>query len=548
MRTVATNDDDSFRVKAYAGTNGVLLAFDVDEPSRAGLLGFAIESRSASGKWRWLLNRLTFPGHTHTIPDLPATPTNIAPIQKFRWADYSVEPGVSSRYRVHLVYGSADDPQLGEHLEVSVTTSDGKPAGHHVVFNRAVAASQAFNRQFPQMVKLLKGKNKPPIEKWPDAPRKWLEHGLLDQIIRFIERARDGKWGLDIAIYEYELKAIVDAVNAAHKRGVDVRVLYHARVNDEQREENEASLKKIPGPKKRARVTSKIFHDKFIVLNKIGSDGARVPQSVLCGSTNFTENGVYRQANVTHIIDLKPIAQSFSDLFEQVWETPEDVAAARDWITENNAISGEDPVFVGFSPRHGGADLDTFVDIIRNANRDVLFATAFELPATLLNALLGAVGDDVLRFGIQNNKSIITGIHEDRSDDFTAKALLPGGLEGWTQEGMLGQEGGILIHLKMVITDFTTDHPTIISGSHNLSGAASDGNDENFLIMRGDTDLADRYGLEILRFYDHYRYRYWAKLLKLKKVRPLTIDDSWSARYFEFGSTSSLARLRFAGR
>ena len=67
------------------------------------------------------------------------------------------------------------------------------------------------------------------IEDWPAAPREWLENGLLDRILRFIGRAKDEKWALDVAIYEYELKAIVDAVNAAHKRGVKVRVLYHAK-------------------------------------------------------------------------------------------------------------------------------------------------------------------------------------------------------------------------------------------------------------------------------------------------------------------------------
>ena len=71
---------------------------------------------------------------------------------------------------------------------------------------------------------------------------------------------------------------------------------------------------------------------------------------------------------------------------------------------------------------------------------------------------------------------------------------------------------------------------------------------ENYLIMRGDTDLADRYGLEILRFNEHYRFRYFAKLLKLEKARPLAVDDSWADGYFKNGSLKRLERLRFAGR
>ena len=66
--------------------------------------------------------------------------------------------------------------------------------------------------------------------------------------------------------------------------------------------------------------------------------------------------------------------------------------------------------------------------------------------------------------------------------------------------------------------------------------------------MRGDTDLADRYGLEVLRFYEHYRFRYYAKMLKLKQAKPLATDDSWADDYYTAGHLKESARLRFAGR
>jgi phosphatidylserine/phosphatidylglycerophosphate/cardiolipin synthase-like enzyme len=113
---------------------------------------------------------------------------------------------------------------------------------------------------------------------------------------------------------------------------------------------------------------------------------------------------------------------------------------------------------------------------------------------------------------------------------------------------MKGQKGNLLVHTKAIVVDFTSDSPTIISGSHNLSDAASNGNDENYLIIRGDTDLADRYGLELLRFYEHYRFRYFAKKLQLKQVRPLAADDSWTDDYYLEGDLRMLSRLRFAGR
>lgn len=546
MRKLNKNADDTFRVKAYAGTNGVLLAMDLDEARKPGLLGFAIEQKEGDKRWQWLLNSLTFPGKAHTIPKWGATPSNLAPIQKFRWADYSIEPGTTSKYRVHLAY--AGQPTLGEALDIEVLTDDGKPKDHRVRFNRAVAASQSFGRQFPDLDELLRDSKNMPVEDWPSAPRKWLENGLLDGILGFISRAKDEKWALDVAIYEYELKAIVDALNEAHKRHVEVRVLYHAKAGDEQTSVNAANLEKIPPAKRRGRVTSKIFHDKFIVLSRIDAAGGRVPEAVLCGSTNFTENGVYRQANVIHVADGKAIATRYLKLFDVIWNEPENVASTRRWIDANNPIDSTQNIFVGFSPRTGKADLTEFIKIINAADKDLLFATAFKLPEDVLNALLGSANDPVLRYGIQNTASRITGFHADRTAEFTTPALLSSGLEGWVKEGLRGQRGNLLIHTKAIVANFTTDDPVVISGSHNLSVPASNGNDENYLIMRGDMDLADRYGLEILRFYEHYRFRYYAKLLKLEQAKPLTVDDSWADDYYAEGHIKKSARSRFSGR
>ncbi|PTS92115.1 phospholipase D-like domain-containing protein, partial [Pseudomonas sp. HMWF006] len=440
MRVLVANPQDDFRVKAYAGTNGVLLAMDLAEPRRKGLLGFAIEKQQGDKPWLFLFNSLTFPGKAHTFAQYHATPSDKAPLQKFRWADYAVNPGTTMHYRVHLAYGTADAPQLGEALELSITCDDGHPASQSVIFNRAVAASQAFQRKFPDLDAQISANRNLPIEAWPDAARLWLENGLLERLLGYIERAVDARWALDIAIYEYQLQAIVEAVNAAFARGVQVRVLYHARADDPDTTLNETSLAQLPASSKRGRVTHDIFHDKFIVLSRVDDAGQRQPQAVLCGSTNFTANGVYRQANVVHTLDDVTIATRYLQTFEEVWANPANVGATRTWITERNPMDPAQPLFAGFSPRSGGADLREFVEIIGAAKKDVLFVTAFTLPEAILNALLGKPHDDILRYGLQNTASSITGFHADRTAEFAATALLNTGLEGWLKENMKGQK------------------------------------------------------------------------------------------------------------
>lgn len=85
------------------------------------------------------------------------------------------------------------------------------------------------------------------------------------------------------------------------------------------------------------------------------------------------------------------------------------------------------------------------------------------------------------------------------------------------------------------------------SGSHNFSKAASQGNDENFLIVRGDTEVADAYGCELMRLYDHYRFRFRARESGQRRAPILESDDSWTDRYFKRGSLEESDRLRFAG-
>lgn len=290
-------------------------------------------------------------------------------------------------------------------------------------------------------------------------------------------------------------------------------------------------------------------HHKFIVLSQL-LDGERKPEVVLCGSTNFTHNGIYRQANVVHVVKHTDVTQQYLKLFEVLFQGA-NPAETRRFIDKNNQFGPPQPLFVGFSPRSGGFDLQAFIQDIKVAKRDVLFCTAFNLYKDLEEALLGEPNDPILRYGLQNTRSKITGFHADRSAEFSAAAMLSSGLEGFLKESTKGQRGNILIHTKLIVVDFTSDTPTVISGSHNFSNAASHGNDENFLVLRGNTDVADAYGCELMRLYDHYRFRFHVKSRTNSGGQPkpptLTPNDSWTEPYFEPNSLKMSDRLRFAG-
>lgn len=553
---------DGVSIKAYAGTSGVLLAFDVVPARRDGLLGFAIERTGGGRSHRWLSGMLNFPGVPHD-PGEPV-PSNEAPIQKFRWSDYSVFPDTAYTYTVHPVYGTPAKLRLDAGPTVTARTSSAVSGEHRVTFNRAAAASQAFAREFPGLTEKLDAMpHSKESAQLPPKAEAWLSRGVLEQITGFCARALDPTWALDVAIYEYELKAIRDAVDAARAREANVRIIYHAQPGDSQTAVNEANVADWPQERKRARVTSSIFHDKFIVLSRLEGE-QRVAQAVLCGSTNFTDNGVFRQANVVHVAERPDMAAKYLTLFDQIFGSPPgeglNQGQTRKWINTNNPLSPSDPIVVGFSPRSGEKDLELFVEEIDRASRDVLFCTAFALNKSVLEALRGKEDDPILRFGLENKPSEITGFHRDVGDPFVATPTLDTGIEGFLQESYGGQNSDIHIHTKLVVLDFTSDLPTVISGSHNLSHNASENNDENYLIIRGDRDVADCYGVELMRLYDHYRFRWLTSAKSRQREGPrrpdpcpergrgeLCPDARWTTYYFEQGQLEAADRERFAG-
>ena len=558
---------NGIQVKAYSGTTGVLLAFDVENSKRQNLLGFAVSREILSGNYAgrigWLQGILDFPGTTKGRGELIAT--NVAPIQKFRWSDYSVYSDTRYAYTVQPVYRSgatlvtASNRRLyleaGPRVE---TETQGFKGENAIIFNRAVASSQAFSRHFPDLdadIEAAREAGTLGTKTLPQRALDWLSRGLVEQIESFLAQAKDGSWAIDLAIYEYHLPRLHQAMAAAGHRGVKLRILYHAKNGDDATQENEHLLQhpSLTNASLFARVTTALMHNKFAILSRVDAGGNYSPVAVLAGSTNWTENGCYRQANVLHISRTPAILESYVNMFETLITTRSDRGATKRWINKNNEIPTAPERFAGFSPRSKLADINSIAEFISGAKRDIMFATAFKLREEITDALLGKPNDSILRMGVQNtSSSSITGIHRDRTAHFTAAALLPRGLEGWLKETTAKHKGNIRVHTKAIIIDVTSDSPFIISGSHNFSTNASESNDENYMILRRDLDVADVYLCEIMRIYDHYRFRFSAKE-KQKAGEPsapplLAGDDTWTDEYFTSGNLKELDRLRFAGR
>ena len=571
MRATASSDGLTLRV--VAGTHNVLLGLDLEEARRAACLGFSI--------WRTdlgpagaplpadqpvahaLPSGVRFPSDTSTGP----VTTEHAPLQRFRWGDYTLNPNHRYRYRVTAQYGAASALTAGPSVEVEVTTEDPSSPDHSVFFNRAAAASQAYIRLF--------GDTDPAQS--PEA-RQWLSRGLEEAILAFLSQAKDGSFGLHAAIYEFQKPELLQGLKAAHDRGAEVRVAYHYRHNgdkDDTWKKNEAAAQANGLAdlcvQRKANPQSAIMHDKFVVLLEKDAAGSLQPRAVWTGSTNWTDGGVYGQLNVGHAVYDPAVAQAYETCFQLLradsQATPLKNALAQLTPVPDPTLPGP-KIFPIFSPQHDKRMLELYASICKQATC-LLVSAPFELDELLLDTFTntppGALHFLLLdKEASLGSKQEVSVIEREAGNEISVATTLDTHLDQY-QSGLLqhhfGKESfhhpGIHIHSKIIAVDPFGPDPIIASGSANYSANSTLDNDSNTLVIRGNLAVADIYATEFMRMFDHYHFR--ATVAKAEREakaagKPFTElpeqlkeDDSWSAPYYVAGSREALERQTFGG-
>jgi phosphatidylserine/phosphatidylglycerophosphate/cardiolipin synthase-like enzyme len=547
---------DGVTVNAIAGTYVVTLGLDLSEDRRKKCLGFAIQREDKTEKERyWLRGMKTF---AETDPGLGPggqASSRDHPFQSFQWADYSAKPDHEYAYTVIPMYGSPTALQEGPAVTVKVNTEAelGKP--HSVFFNRGSVATQEYARVF---------QDTPPDElegERQTAAYRWLSRGLEEALLAFIDRARDGEWGLKVAIYEFHWPRVLEALKAAAARGVEVEVLYDGIPDKSAIKENEKAIAeaKIKGIC-RPRTTGKLMHNKFFVLTR-----KEKPLAVWTGSTNITVTGIFGHLNCGHIIDSAPVAGEFLTYWDELCTNPE-AKAERGWMGERNPRPLEPgdampPMTTVFSPHSGEKVLNWYRDIAASAKKALMMSFAFGMDDRFKDVYRS--DDQVLRYALMDR--VAMGKKERVEEEEAAiKAIrmranvvvaignrIPmNSFDRWLKE--LPTPPGFVpwVHTKFMLVDPLGKSPITVTGSANWSGASTSDNNENMVIVNGDQRVADIYIGEFMRLHAHYAFREtvvhkgWGDT----KWNPknLVSDPSWQDDYFDPSTERYWKRLYFS--
>jgi hypothetical protein len=538
----------------------VLLAFDWDEaPSHADFLGFAITRTGSISGPVVLKNRLSFDG---PVPDPPGeAPSTSAPIQKFLWWDAGVRSTNNEHYTYRVVPVTGTPTALTS-LEAMAGSCDVTlPAqvedGVGTWFNRAVVSSQAFSRQLQSMGLDPTDPNLALSEEQQLTLRTWLADGLESVVPDFLSPT-GSVFG---AIYHLTDKLwIIPALQASDNQ---IDLVYDARPVQGKPSPNNATVAEL-APKANIafhpRTRTNIMHDKFLVR----LDADMQAQTVLCGSANFTSEGLSSQANLLHTFDSPDLAKLFLDRQHLISPDPAVAATAKGAHWSDTVAVGAAQVRVFFSPEPSKQTLSiaSVVDTIRSAASSVLFCLYSPTDTDFLHAF--DVGDSgKMMFGLVNHivqlkpgqtplPAEVDLFHRSRTnkDVVDAESFAQGAPKGFLPElpafpGDKADFAPILIHHKLIIVDGETDAPTIYSGSANISENSTHHNDEALLEIKGTPQLAQLYLAEFFRLYEDYRAR--AKFRRpASGTLALAKDAKWIAKYFRAGSPEARARVAMA--
>lgn len=564
MRTRSASNGVTLNV--IAGTNVVLLAFDLSEERRATCMGFAIQRIDYTADEKvWLRGMKTF---TLTDPGLGPggmVSTLDHPIQSFQWADYNVLPGRKYTYKVYALKGTTPlNLVKGPPIQATITTEAEAGGTHSIYFNRGSVASQAYARDFL---------NTPPSAFTTDAQRKaaykFLSRGLEEALLAFIGRANGKDYELHAAVYEFRWPSVLAALGAAAKTKAKVSIIYDAIPGATKPGAsnlaaiNEAGIAHLVKP----RVRGTIMHNKFFVLSKKG-----VPVAVWTGSTNITEQGIFGHLNLGHVVEDPVVAKQFRDYWdiigENLTQSPDRQAVTA--LAPRPPQPPLEPITVTFSPQVTSGDpptakvLDWYAELAGGAQEGLFMTFAFGMNDRF--AKLYERQDDVLRLALMetyaNGTAQVVAAARKRIEAFRKRpnvVLAIGGkeaisgVERWLDEltQIISNVHVYWIHTKFALIDPLGDNPVVITGSANFSVASNNENHENMLVIAGNKRVADIYFTEYLRLFAHYAFRETlikAEIWDLSDWRPaeLVPNSSWTDDYYRPGQR--MARRRYYAR
>ncbi len=280
---------------------------------------------------------------------------------------------------------------------------------------------------------------------------------------RLIEKINNADSSLHGAFFEFDLQSVADALISAHKRGVDVSLVYdndHTDSDPQMAEMIKAGIKAVPDER------SAYMHNKFLVVDN---------QCVWTGSFNLTVNAAYKNNENAFYLCNQSLADNYQAEFSEMFAGEFGPSSPNN--TPNPSLTaGQLNIQNYFAPEDNVSE--KIVSAVSKSQTSIHFL-AFSFTDD-------SVGQEMLNR--QSNGVSVSGVFESRganTDSSQCETLLRSGAD-------IRLDGNpYTLHEKVIIID----GKTVIFGSYNFSANADKSNDENLLIIEN-PEFAQRFESE----------------------------------------------------
>lgn len=277
---------------------------------------------------------------------------------------------------------------------------------------------------------------------------------------------------LDIAVWDNGSVNIVNAINAAYNRGVQVRYISSSNSTNTALSGLNAA---IPVLKRQSLTLT--MHNKFVIINNA---------ILMTGSMNFGLGSMFDDYNNFIIINNSSLALNYLTEFNEMWggsgaqpnSTLSKFGNAKTDNTIHNFTISSVPIESYFSPSDGTTA--KIVNAINSANYTLDFATFTFNHNDIGDAVIAAKNRGVIVRGIIENVNYL----------------------GSEYPGLVSNGINVLSHLNVpydfhhkygiVDAGYSSSDPLVIMGSHNWTNSAENDYDENTLIIH-DNVVASQY-------------------------------------------------------
>lgn len=303
---------------------------------------------------------------------------------------------------------------------------------------------------------------------YPDVPRNRVPPPFETALIADIDAATQS---VELVTFEYNLRAIAEALVRARQRGVNVRLALDRETVASPPIARWAGIVEDAGIPISWQNSEDFMHSKFVIVDK---------RLVWTGSWNATINDTYRNNNNLLRITIPGIVANYSAEFEQMFARA--FGNDKQSLTPNPVVNtASATIETYFSPQDRA--VGRIVERIDGAVEQVRFLAFSYTSEPIAEAMISR-----LESGIA-----VSGVMESRNAGGTGakfETLRDNGVE------VLEDGNCYTMHHKVIIID----DRTVITGSYNFSRSAEEYNDENFLII-DDPAIARQYIEEFERVF-----------------------------------------------